>query len=508
MEAIGHLMTGFATALSPMNLLFATIGCILGTLIGVLPGLGPAAGTALLIPITFKLDPTAAIIMLAAIYYGAMYGGTITSVLINVPGEAASVVTCLDGYEMAKQGRAGAALGVAAVGSFIGGTVATFGLVLVALPLTRFALKFGPPEYFSLLLVGLSLVMGLAGKSLAKALTMGIIGLVFSLVGVDPIEGAPRFTFGITPLMDGIRFVPVVMGFFGIGEILINAEKSMTSVMASTDKVSSFFPRRSEVGISLSSILRGTGLGFFLGLIPGTNSAVASFMSYAIEKKLSKHPEKFGTGVIEGVAAPETANNAYANAALIPLFTLGLPGSPTIAILMGALIMNGLTPGPLLLFAARRLRLGGHRQPLHRQRYPPRPESAAGRLVGETAQDPLQHPDGVHPRLLRHRGLQPQQQHVRRRHDDPLRPAGVSLQEAGLSARPGDPHVDPGPPDGTEPARVPVNVAGGLQHLLHQSDLAVLSGLGRPHHGHVRLAGMAIGHTRGEQGSGGLANPP
>ncbi len=341
-------MLGFSVAMTFQNLLFATIGCVLGTLIGVLPGLGPAAGTALLIPITFKLDPTAAIIMLAAIYYGAMYGGTITSVLINVPGEAASVVTCLDGYEMAKQGRAGAALGIAAIGSFIGGSVATFGLVIMALPLARFALKFGPPEYFALLLVGLSLVMGLAGKSLAKALMMAILGLLFSFVGVDPVEGAPRFTFGIAPLLDGIRFVPVVMGFFGIGEILLNAEKSLAGVMAGEGKVTSFFPRRDEWRISATSILRGTGLGFFLGLIPGTNSAVASFMSYAIEKKISKHPEKFGTGVIEGVAAPETANNAYANAALIPLFTLGLPGSPTIAILMGALIMNGLTPGPLL----------------------------------------------------------------------------------------------------------------------------------------------------------------
>ncbi len=348
MDTLQHLITGFAAALSPMNLLFATIGCVLGTLIGVLPGLGPAAGTALLIPITFKLEPTSAIIMLAAIYYGAMYGGTITSVLINVPGEAASVVTCLDGYEMAKKGRAGAALGIAAIGSFIGGTVANCGLVLIALPLTKFALKFGPPEYFALLCVGLSLVMGLAGKSLIKAITMGIVGLLFSFVGVDPIEGAPRFTFGIAPLMDGIRFVPVVMGFFGIGEILVNAEKSLVGVMAGEGRVTSFFPRREEMRISLTSILRGTGLGFFLGLIPGTNSAVASFMSYAIEKKVSKHPERFGSGVIEGVAAPETANNAYANAAMIPLFTLGLPGSPTIAILMGALIMNGLTPGPLL----------------------------------------------------------------------------------------------------------------------------------------------------------------
>lgn len=348
METFQHLLNGFAVALSVKNLLFATAGCILGTLIGVLPGLGPAAGTALLIPITFKLEPTPAIIMLAAIYYGAMYGGTITSVLINVPGEAASVVTCLDGYEMAKRGRAGAALGIAAIGSFFGGTVATFGLVLMALPLARFALKFGPPEYFSLLFVGLSLVMALAGKSLTKAFMMGILGLLFSLVGIDPVEGAPRFTFGIAPLLDGIRFVPVVMGFFGIGEILLNAEKSLVGIMAGEGKVTSFLPRRDEWRICVASILRGTGLGFFLGLIPGTNSAVAAFMSYAIEKKVSKRPETFGTGVIEGVAAPETANNAYANAALIPLFTLGLPGSPTIAILMGALIMNGLTPGPLL----------------------------------------------------------------------------------------------------------------------------------------------------------------
>jgi putative tricarboxylic transport membrane protein len=348
METFQQLLMGFSLALSLENVLFATAGCVLGTLIGVLPGVGPAAGTAILIPLTFKLEPTAAVIMLAAIYYGAMYGGTITSVLINVPGEAASVVTCLDGYEMARRGRAGAALGISAVGSFIGGTVATFGLVLLALPLARFALRFGPPEYFALLCVGLSLVMGLAGKSLVRALVMGVLGLLFSLVGVDPVEGAPRFTFGITRLMDGIKFVPVVMGLFGVGEILLNAERGFSRTVVQTGRFAALLPRRDEWRVALASIVRGTGLGFFLGLIPGTNSAVAAFMSYVVEKKVSRHPEKFGTGVIEGVAAPETANNAYANAALIPLFTLGLPGSPTIAILMGALIMNGLMPGPLL----------------------------------------------------------------------------------------------------------------------------------------------------------------
>ena len=384
-EAFQHLMTGFVTAMSPMNLLFATIGCILGTLIGVLPGLGPAAGTALLIPITFKLDPTSAIIMLAAIYYGAMYGGTITSVLINVPGEAASVVTCLDGYEMAKQGRAGAALGVAAIGSFIGGTVATFGLVLVALPLARFALKFGPPEYFSLLLVGLSLVMGLAGKSLAKALVMGIIGLIFSFVGVDPVEGAPRFTFGIAPLMDGIRFVPVVMGFFGIGEILINAEKSLTGVMAGGGKVSSFFPRRERMVDLVYVDSPRDGAGILSGFDSGDELGRCLLHVLRHREEDLSHPEKFGTGVIEGVAAPETANNAYANAALIPLFTLGLPGSPTIAILMGALIMNGLTPGPLLFSQHAGFVWAVIASLYIGNRHPADPESAARRLVGEAA---------------------------------------------------------------------------------------------------------------------------
>ena len=262
-------MMGFSVALSLENLAFAFIGCVLGTLIGVLPGLGPAAGTAILIPITFKLNPTSAIIMLAAIYYGAMYGGTITSVLINVPGEAASVVTCLDGYEMAKKGRAGPALGIAAIGSFIGGTVATFGLVLVALPLARFALKFGPPEYFSLLCVGLSLVMGLAGKSLTRALMMGILGLLLSLVGVDPVQGAPRFTFGITRLMDGIKFVPVVMGFFGIGEILVNAEKAFKNALITGGQSHLLFPQEGRMAdIDLCHSPR-YGIGIFPGADPG-----------------------------------------------------------------------------------------------------------------------------------------------------------------------------------------------------------------------------------------------
>jgi putative tricarboxylic transport membrane protein len=346
LEALQYWIQGFAVATLPMNLLYAFIGCVLGTLIGVLPGLGPAAGTAILIPVTFSLDPIGGIIMLAAIYYGAMYGGTITSVLVNVPGEAASVITCLDGYQMAKQGRAGPALGIAAIGSFIGGTFATLALMVVSLPLANFALRFGPPEVFSLLVVGLSLVTGLSGRSLLAALVMTLFGLMLSMIGMDPVRGAPRFTFGIPPLYDGIGFIPVVMGLFGIGEILLSMEAPVLEVIKT--KLTDLLPKREEWKVSTGAIGRGTIIGFFLGLIPGIGAIIPTFLAYAVEKKVSKHPEKFGTGVIEGVASPETANNAYANGAMVPLLSLGIPGSPTLAVLMGAFIIHGLTPGPFL----------------------------------------------------------------------------------------------------------------------------------------------------------------
>jgi putative tricarboxylic transport membrane protein len=338
---------GFGTALQPVNLLFALVGCILGTLVGILPGIGPVAGTALLLPVTFTMEPTAAIIMLTAIYYGAMYGGTLTAVLVNVPGEAASAITCLDGHEMAKRGRAGPALAVAAVGSFIGGTVATMGLVLLAAPLTVFALKFGPPEFFSLMLVGLSLVIGLAGKSIVLALISTVIGLLISMVGIDPVLGAPRFTFGQLRLIDGFDLAIVAMGLFGVGEILLAMESSSTSTTFGT-RLRELMPTREELGRSVLPILRGTGIGFFLGLVPGVGSLIPTVISYVAEKRISKTPEKFGQGMIEGVAGPETANNSYANSALIPLFTLGIPSSPTAAIIMGGLMMKGLVPGPFL----------------------------------------------------------------------------------------------------------------------------------------------------------------
>ena len=346
MESLHLLMNGFAIALQPMNLIFALIGCILGTLVGVLPGLGPVAATAMLLPVTFTLKPTPAIIMLAAIYYGAMYGGSTTSILVNVPGEAASTITCLDGYEMAKKGRAGPALAVAAIGSFFGGTVATMGLVLLALPLTEFALRFGPPEFFSLMVLGLSLVTGLAGRSLVLGLMSATLGILIAMVGTDPVMGAPRFTFGWTQLEDGVGVVPVAMGLFGIGEILLNAEAEASRIFDA--KLKSLIPSLQDIKDSLLPVLRGTGIGFFTGLIPGMNAVVPTMISYVTEKRVSKTPERFGTGMIEGVAGPETANNAYANAALIPLFTLGIPGSPTVAVLMGAFMMNGLIPGPFL----------------------------------------------------------------------------------------------------------------------------------------------------------------
>lgn len=346
MDTLAHLGAGLVAALGWQNLLFAFMGCMLGTLIGVLPGVGPAAGTAILIPLTFQLDATGAIIMLCAIYYGAMYGGTITSVLINVPGEAASVVTCIDGYQMAKQGRGGAALGIAAIGSFVGGIFATVALIAVAPPLARLALSFGPPEFFALMLVGLCLVTALAGKSVVAGLLMVTIGLLLALIGLDPVRGAPRFTFGIADLYDGVGFIPVAMGLFGISEILATVEKPYRDVLRT--KLSNFFPTREEWRRCVGAIIRGTGVGFALGLIPGIGAIVPTFMAYILEKKLSKTPERFGAGAIEGVAAPETANNAYANAAMIPLLTLGIPSSPTIAVLMGAFIINGLTPGPFL----------------------------------------------------------------------------------------------------------------------------------------------------------------
>jgi putative tricarboxylic transport membrane protein len=346
MEAFDSLMNGFAHASTWQNLLYCMIGVSVGMFVGVMPGLGPVAGTAILIPITFGMDPTSAIIMLSGIYYGAMYGGTITSVLINIPGEAASVITCIDGHQLARQGRAGLALGVSAIGSFVGGITALLGLTFLAPPLTSLALKFGPPEYFALMLLGLMMLIGLMGKSLVKGFIAALFGLILSLVGIDPISGATRFTFGNINLLGGVDFVIVAMGLFGISEILLNVGNS--DKMEKVDRVSGLFPRKGEWAPTSKAIGRGTVLGFLMGIIPGANAVLASIASYALEKKIAKNPERFGKGAIEGVAGPETANNACSGSALIPLFTLGLPSSPTVAVIMGAFIMHGLQPGPRL----------------------------------------------------------------------------------------------------------------------------------------------------------------
>ncbi|MDF2522409.1 MAG: transporter [Clostridiales bacterium] len=346
MDSINLLLHGFNIALTGMNLIYCLIGVSIGMLVGVLPGLGPTTGVAVLLPITFSMEPVSAIIMLSGIYYGAMYGGTVTSVLINTPGEAASVITCLDGHPMAKQGRAGAALGIAGIGSFIGGTISLFGLVLAGPPLAQMALKFGPPEYFGLLVLGLMMVIGLMGKSLVKGLMSAVLGLCLALIGLDPASGELRFTFGIPNLMNGFDFVTIAMGLFGLTEILTSAE-TMYSV-GKLPKVKGLFPKREEWGPCMKAIMRATGLGFLIGLIPGSNSVIPAILSYSIEQKSAKDPSRFGKGAIEGVAGPETANNSYCGGALIPLFTLGIPSSPTIAVLFGAFMIHGLTPGPQL----------------------------------------------------------------------------------------------------------------------------------------------------------------
>jgi len=348
MELLASFFTGFQIALQPINIFFCFMGVLIGTLVGVLPGLGPVAAISLLLPSTFHVPPISAIIMLAGIYYGAMYGGSTTSVLVNIPGEAASVVTCLDGYQMARKGRAGPALGISAFGSFIGGTLSIVGLMFLAPPLAEMALQFGPPEYFSLMLLGLIILAFLAGGSMPKALMMAAFGLFVGLIGMDIMTATPRFTFGIQFLMDGVGLVPVVMGLFGISEVLLNVERQLRKDVFET-KIKGLLPDLKDWRDSFWPIIRGSGIGFFLGILPGGGAVISSFVSYAVEKRVSDHPEKFGAGTIEGVAGPETANNAATGGAFIPLLTLGIPANAVMAILLGALIIYGMQPGPMLI---------------------------------------------------------------------------------------------------------------------------------------------------------------
>jgi putative tricarboxylic transport membrane protein len=351
LESLQHLLGGFAVATTLQNLLYCLIGAVAGTLIGILPGLGPIAGIALLIPATFGVNPTSALIMLAGIYYGAMYGGSTTSILINVPGETASVITCIDGYKMAQQGRAGPALAIAAIGSFIAGTIAIFGLVLVAPPLARAALAFGPPEFTSLMVFAFVVLSNVTGTSLVKALMMVVVGLILGTIGLDPVTGNERFSFGSAYLQGGIEFVAVAIGVFGLGEVLVNAAKRPEELeeRVLVPRFRELYPSRQDLKRSIGAILRGTGIGFGTGLIPGPAPVIATYASYTVEKRISKHPEEFGKGAIEGVAGPESANNSSCQAAFIPLFVIGIPFGPVPAILLGALLIHGVTPGPLLI---------------------------------------------------------------------------------------------------------------------------------------------------------------
>ena len=340
------LLQGFWTALEPANLWWGLVGCIVGTLVGVLPGIGPSSAIAILIPLTTFLSPTPAIIMMAAIYYGAMYGGSTTAIVVNIPGEASSVPTAIDGYEMAKQGRAGPALAIAAISSFVAGTLGLVGLTFFAPVLSNFALAFGPPEYFALMFMGLTLVISLSGKALLKGLMGACLGLLVALIGQNPLTGASRLTFGSSDLMAGINFISIIIGLFALGEVFFNVEQKIVAIVG--EKKIHWMPSWADVNRCWGAMLRSTGVGFFMGLLPGCAPAVTTFVAYDVEKRWSKHPEEFGHGAIEGVAAPEGANNATSSAGFVPLFAFGLPTGPALAVLLGGLMMYGLQPGPML----------------------------------------------------------------------------------------------------------------------------------------------------------------
>jgi putative tricarboxylic transport membrane protein len=349
MSLFDTIWVGFVTAFQVQNLLYCFIGVFVGTFIGVLPGLGPTATIAMLMPVTFGIPSVSAIIMLSGIYYGAMYGGSTTSILVNIPGESASVVTCIDGYQMARQGRAGPALGICAFGSFIAGIAGVIGLAILAPSLANIALDFGSPEYFSLMVLGMTLLIYLGSGSILKSLITAGFGIILGCVGQDPILGNPRLTYGIEALWDGIGFVPVIMGLFGISEVLLNVEKVQENRDIYVAEIKGLLPSREDWRKSAKPIARGSIVGFFLGILPGGGAIIASFASYALEKKFSKHPEEFGKGAIEGVAGPESANNAATMGAMVPLLTLGIPSNVTIALLLAALMIHGTPPGPLLI---------------------------------------------------------------------------------------------------------------------------------------------------------------
>jgi len=348
LETAHNLILGFSVALQPTVLAYAFIGCIIGTLVGVLPGVGPLAGISLLLPATFGLNPIIAVVLLAGVYYGAMYGGSTTSILMRIPGEAASVMTCIDGYAMTQKGRAGPALAIAAIGSFVAGTGAVVGLMLLAPTLAAFALRFGPPEYTALLLMGLFILAYMSGGSMLKTLAMAGLGLLLGMIGIDTMSGYTRFSFDLVELGDGIGIVPVAVGLFGISEIFLTAGQELPPKVQKP-KLRELIPSREEFRQSVGPIGRGSLIGFLIGIIPGSAHIISSFVSYGVERRISKHPERFGHGAIEGVAGPESANNSAATGAFIPMMALGVPTSPVTAVMIAAIMVHGISPGPLLI---------------------------------------------------------------------------------------------------------------------------------------------------------------
>jgi putative tricarboxylic transport membrane protein len=347
-ETLQNLLLGFSVALQPSVLVYAFAGCLIGTLVGMLPGLGPLAGISMLLPATFGLNPIVAIVLLAGVYYGAMYGGSTTSILMRIPGEAASVMTCIDGYAMTQRGRAGPALAISAIGSFVAGTAGVIGLMLLAPTLASFALRFGPPEYTALLLLGLFVLAYLSGGSMLKTLAAAVVGLLLGMIGIDAMSGYTRFSFGLVELGDGVGIVPVAVGLFGVSEILLTAGQS-TAAPIQKPKLRELMPSAAELRLSIAPIVRGSLIGFMIGIIPGSAHIISSFVSYGIERRVSKHPERFGHGAIEGVAGPESANNAAATGAFVPMMALGIPTSPITAVMIAALMVHGVSPGPMLI---------------------------------------------------------------------------------------------------------------------------------------------------------------
>ena len=347
-ETFNNLLLGFSVALQPSIMVYAFVGCLIGTLVGMMPGLGPLAGISLLLPATFGLNPIIAIVLLSGVYYGAMYGGSTTSILMSIPGEAASVMTCVDGYAMTQNGRAGPALAIAGIGSFVAGTLGVVGLMLLAPTLAEFALRFGPPEYTALLLMGLLILAYMTGGSMLKTLAMAAFGLMLGMIGIDVMTGYTRFSFGVIELGDGVGIVPVAVGLFGVSEILLAAGAS-TMPEVQRPKLRDLMPSREEFRLSVGPIARGSVLGFLIGIIPGSAHIISSFVSYGVERRISRHPERFGKGAIEGVAGPESANNAAATGAFVPMMALGIPTSPVTAVMIAAIMVHGILPGPMLI---------------------------------------------------------------------------------------------------------------------------------------------------------------